>query len=259
MDKRPGLTEAIGEGLAYPTLVRTDIRKSVADHLQQLILSNELKPSDRLPTEHELVDRFGVSRASVREALRFLEARGLIRVEHGKGAVVCDFGAASEDSRVFLSNWLRQRGITVDEVLEFRKLTEPHAAALAAEHATREQLQAMADAQARMHASADMGDLHGVIVADIDFHRAIVAATQNRLLAMSVDAVGRLLIDFRRVSLARPDGFSTTLLRHDKILRAIVARDPKAAHDYMIEHLGATLENVRAELDTVGQPPQSNS
>lgn len=240
----PILSETI-----YPSFLRNDVRKSIADHLQQLILRNEMKPGCRLPTENELAERYEVSRASVREALRLLEARGLIRVEHGRGALVCDFGVGSEDSRRFLYDWLKQKELGIDEVLEFRKLMEPLSAALAAERSTREQLDAIADAHARMRASAENNDLHGVVMADVDFHRAIVAATQNRLLAMSLDVMGRLLIDLRRVSLSRPDGFSTTLERHYKILRAIIARDSRAAHDYMIEHLGAAWENVRAGLD----------
>ncbi|MDA8216746.1 MAG: FadR/GntR family transcriptional regulator [Dehalococcoidales bacterium] len=234
--------------ISYPTVARIDTRRTIADHLQQAILSGDLKAGEQLPPEYELVDRFKVSRASVREALRILEGRGLVHVNHGKGAFVCDVGMASEDSRAFLYAWFGQREMSLDEVLEFRKMLEPQAAALAAERADRGELEGVAQALERMRASVDRHDLHGAVTADIDFHRAIVAATHNQFLLAALDVAGRLLIDMRRITLTRPEGLLTAVTRHEQILRAIEMRDPEEAYENMAAHIGATHANVHAAL-----------
>ncbi|MDA8216745.1 MAG: FCD domain-containing protein [Dehalococcoidales bacterium] len=162
----------------------------------------------------------------------------------GKEVFVCDVGMVSEDSRAFLFAWDGQREMSLDELLEFRKMLEPQVAAAATEKATPEDLQAIAHAHARMRTSAESHGLRRLIMGDVDFLRATMAATHNRLMPAAFDVAGRLPTDTRRMTFAASGGVSTTIARHEKILRASEAYGSQEAYERMSAHLGAIRANV---------------
>src|SRR5215207_6324688 len=101
---------------------RTRLRDGVADQLLEMVIPGGLEPGERLPPERELCARLGVSRTVVREALNLLEARGLISIEHGRGAVVS--GGGQRAVRDTLGLLLRVQPKTLWELLEMRKILE---------------------------------------------------------------------------------------------------------------------------------------
>ncbi|MDQ3943392.1 MAG: GntR family transcriptional regulator, partial [Actinomycetota bacterium] len=113
---------------------RGRLRDRAADQLLEMVVSGGLEPGERLPPERELCARLGVSRTVVREALNLLEARGLISIEHGRGAVVS--GGNTDAVRDTLGLILRVRPKALWELLEMRKILEVEISGLAAERAT---------------------------------------------------------------------------------------------------------------------------
>ena len=174
----------------------------VADVMLETILSGRLEVGDRLPSERELGEQFGVSRTVVREAVRALVAKGVIEVRSGSGLRVAavDATAVTESMSLFL------RGRTLD----FEKVHE------------------------RMEREA--GDVESAARDDLEFHRTIASATQNDLYLLLLDSIGSTLIDIRRETLGSGSA-PTTLAQHDQVLDRIAARDPAGARAAMASHL----------------------
>jgi GntR family transcriptional regulator, transcriptional repressor for pyruvate dehydrogenase complex len=206
----------------------------VADAILEMILSQRLRSGDLLPPERELGKQFGVSRTVVREAIRALDAKGLLEVRTGSGARI----AAVDLSTAKRAMQELAHAITPDyaSVTEIRGVLEVAGAGLAAQRATEADLERLRAAADQMSASLD--DVEASVLADLEFHRAIAAATQNRLFLLLHDSIGEALVDIRRKSLALSYAQRTSVSEaHRRILDAIAARDSAAAQAAMGEHL----------------------
>lgn len=214
--------------------------QQVADQLRELILDGKLCAGDRLPSEADLGSQFGVSRSTVREALRALASRDLIHTTRGpaggtfisqvKVEKISDYleasiGLLSGDKRV-----------TVQEMLEARDVLEVPAARLAAERRQACHLEAMRAAIEREMTTRGRSDR---FAEHRDFHQVIVEASGNVLLGMMNEPVFRVLqAKFLRPTV--PEGFWATVDHdHAAILTAIGDRDAPAAGLLMAEHLVA--------------------
>jgi GntR family transcriptional regulator, transcriptional repressor for pyruvate dehydrogenase complex len=204
----------------------------VADMMLETILSDRLSVGDRLPSERELGEQFGVSRTVVREAIRALVTKGVIDVRSGSGLRVAavDANAVTESMSLFL------RGGTLDfeKVHEVRTVLEVHLAGLAAERATDEDVAQLRAIHDRMH--RETSDVEAAARDDLEFHRAIARATHNELFLLLMDSIGSSLIDIRRENLASGSA-PMTLSQHEKILELIAMHDPHAARTAMQAHL----------------------
>jgi GntR family transcriptional repressor for pyruvate dehydrogenase complex len=226
------MAESRPEGL-FPQ-VRREPRLSdkVADTMLETILSRKLEVGERLPSERELGEQFGVSRTVVREAVRALVAKGLIEVRSGSGLRVAAVDAAtvSESMGLFL------RGGTLDfaKVHEVRRMLEVHIAGAAAERRTDDDVAAMSEVCGQMEAALD--DVEAASLHDLEFHRAIARATHNELYLVLLDSIGRALIDIRRENLSAGSGDETVRL-HRAILDRIAAGDVSGARSAMSQHL----------------------
>ncbi len=206
----------------------------VADAILETILSQRLRPGDLLPPERELGKQFGVSRTVVREAIRALDAKGLLDVRTGSGARIAavDPSTAREAMRQLV------HAITPDfaSVAEVRGVLEVAAVELAAQRATVADLDRLRAALDRMTVSLD--EVEDAALADLEFHRAIATATQNVLFLMLHDSIGEALVDVRRKSFERGRGERVLICEaHRRILDAVAAHDPTAARAAMREHL----------------------
>ena len=218
------------------------------------IVSGNLPPGSMLPRELELVEQFGTSRGVVRECIRGLEERGLVRVKHGAGATVL----ARSYWDVFDSDVV---GALLDspegtsmlaDFVECRRLLEVEAAGLAAQRGTEvdmehirqtlDHMEEMAERAARNTAAEDM--YHE---SDIQFHRAVFEAAHNQALLRMAEPLHHNLIA-RRV-LARPQRrFDRGLPEHRRICSAVMARNSGEARAAMLDHL-VTVEGYLHELE----------
>jgi DNA-binding FadR family transcriptional regulator len=212
------------------------------------IVEGDLEPGDMLAREVDLVERFDVSRGVVRESIRGLEERGLISVRHGRGATVrepVDWDVFDPD---VLTAMLAAPGgkRLVSEALECRSVFEPEAAGLAAERAGDADIEALASALDEMGAAASRTGHRATVErrfrdADIAFHRAVVRASGNRVLARMSEPLHRAL------AAAGVDAgdHARALADHERILSAIADRDRAGAHTAMAEHLEAAARRPR--------------
>ncbi len=204
----------------------------VIAQIREAIFSGRYRPGDRLSTERELARQFGVSRVTVRDALRVLEASGLIRVKVGGqgGPYVArpDVAHLTES----LGNHVRLSGTTFRELAEARLALETTVARLAAERATEEDLVSLKSAirgavQPSQAASASL-----------DFHSALATAAHNRALLIMFAATRALIHEaFDELHARQPDMAGSARTTHQALYEAIARRDPDAAVRIMRAHL----------------------
>jgi GntR family transcriptional repressor for pyruvate dehydrogenase complex len=194
----------------------------------------------RLPPEHELCDKLGVGRSTLREATKVLEWQGLVRRVRGRGVEVVDKSAKATTDLLQLS--LRRGSVSHEELLEVRAIYEVQAAALAAQRATREDLERMKRALDAMQAADTTNEQY--IDADLEFHVAIAAATHNRVLCLIVDTILPLLRDEIIATLQKEKRPESTRRYHNRIYKAIRAGDSEAASAAMASHLAGAKKMI---------------
>jgi GntR family transcriptional regulator, transcriptional repressor for pyruvate dehydrogenase complex len=229
-------------GLGQPGLTVSRIRpayQQVADQLREFIVSGALSPGDRLPVEAELASVFGVSRSTIREALRLLSSRGLIHTVRGVagGTFVgdADRGTISDFLETSIGLLSGNQGITADELLEARDLLEVPAARLAAQRRSNEHLASMRTAIAHEKAETERGlrfEHHQ------RFHSVLLDAAGNRLLDLMTVPIFRVIRS--RFLQDQPSRKFWTQVDddHTEILRCIEAGDSDGAATQMHAHLG---------------------
>jgi GntR family transcriptional regulator, transcriptional repressor for pyruvate dehydrogenase complex len=242
-----------GTGRALFEQVTREPRLSdkVADMMLETILSRRLAIGDRLPSERELGEQFGVSRTVIREAVRALVAKGVIEVRSGSGLRVAAVDAAAVSESMSL--YVRGGGIDFERVHEVRTLLEVHIAGLAAERASGEDVERLRTVHERMQREA--GDVDAASRDDLEFHRVIARATHNDLFLVLMDSIGNALIDIRRENLGS-GAAPVTLSQHECILERIAAHDPAGARAAMSDHLdgvAAVWSEQRAQRDDVAE------
>jgi DNA-binding FadR family transcriptional regulator len=227
---------------------RGDASEQIALEIRRHIVSQELRPGDRLGTEQELASEFGVSRPTLREALRLLASSHLVRASRGPGGGIFVASTANEGMRRSVSEsiatMLETESISLPELVEARMYMEVPLAGLAAQNATDETVveleAAIADAEGNHPASDEFR------LADARFHRVIAATAGNELLR----AFTSWTLDVLQPSLIRQIGQSidgeAILRQHREILRAIRRGQPLAAQRAMRRHLEYLRDLVHA-------------
>ena len=215
--------------------------KALTDRIGQ----GELKAGDRLPTEQELIETFGVSRTVVREAISSLRATGLVSTQQGVGAFVRDIPIPPLQTSIASLETLHE----VIQVLELRIGVEVEAVALAAQRREAHHVQTMRDAVARMGEAIDTGA--DTVEPDLTFHRTIARATNNPHFTHLFSYLGALLIPRSRVETFRftPEDRVPYLHRvnreHQTIFQAIERRDVDGACSAMRMHLSNSRDRLR--------------
>ena len=217
--------------VGFEAIPRSKVYQEVARQLERRI-NQELKPGDLLPPERELVRVLGVSRDSVRNAIRTLELMGLVEPRQGVGTVVC--GPAAKAANPLATALLEKRKM-VAELIEVRKMIEPPLAARAAMHVSRDALADMDDILLRQEAKVLGGELG--IEEDSEFHYAIALASENSVILKVVDVLMDLLPETRESSLQVEGRQEKSLAGHHRILSALKLGDAAAAESAMRRHL----------------------
>ena len=218
----------------------------LAGILREKILDGELHEGADLPNERKLGAQAGLSRASVREALRILEGEGLIATRLGRNggsAVVRPSGATIERS---VGIFIRGQRIRFEAVLETRAAIEPPSARFAALHRTDADLAEILKSHTALEQASAAGDVPAYVRANLDWHVQVVRASHNELLIAFISAVSQ------SVYLATDlEGFNSVAVRnaviraHRRVIDAIEARDGDAAERRMGRHVAAYISDVR--------------
>jgi GntR family transcriptional repressor for pyruvate dehydrogenase complex len=219
-------------GVFQPMERSQNLSERVADAVTAAILAGEMKRGERLPSERALCEQFMVSRSVVREAVRSLVAKGLVVVQPRVGHVVMMPGASHVTESLKL--YVRGRGVDVDKVMDVRGVIEVEIAARAAAGATDDDLRALAQAASLMN---DATTAEEAAVADVEFHRAIAAASENEFFEMMLDSLRGVLLELQMPSLAEPKTREYVQGAHAAILARIESHDVEGARVAMRDHL----------------------
>jgi DNA-binding FadR family transcriptional regulator len=237
---RPARLTAI-EPLRQGGVAVRRVRKAyeqVADQLRELIMTGDLSPGERLPSEALLAREFGVSRATIREALRVLAAQNLLRTAKGAGGGSYVTMPSVDHISAFLSSNINlltgNRDLTLEELIEARMLLEIPAARLAAERRRDEDLERL---RASIPPDAVRIDTREEFVHNAEFHTTIIECCRNTLLYIAAQPVfSTLSTHLARSTLGKR--FHRDIHRHhEAILAAVAAGDADAAGSEMKRHL----------------------
>jgi GntR family transcriptional repressor for pyruvate dehydrogenase complex len=212
---------------------KTRIAEEVADRIRELMLDGTFPAGDPLPSERHLAERFGVSRGSIRDALRTLETIGLVETRHGQGTFPLEL---SVDRLVApLASVMSYRADLQDELLDVRRMFEPAVARVAALRATDEDmadLQRILDAQRQ---KLKMGQ--SAISEDTAFHAILARATRNRVIMSIMATLNDLLVESRTNSLLQKGRPVRSMDGHEAVVAALRRRDAEGASQAMYNHI----------------------
>jgi DNA-binding FadR family transcriptional regulator len=219
---------------------KENLTSIVTEKIRQEVLGGGYKPGDRLPAEREFVEQLKVSRIVVREALRKLEANGLLVMKRGSGMFVADVGSSAVyDS--FISA-LKVQKVDVVEITKARLILEPVVAEVAAKNMTPQYLDALgANIKKVQSLIANNQSAHD---ANIDFHGLLAEATQNRVIRLSMEAVLQFMRDLLRPRQDQLTTHTVALSWHERILSAIEKRQPKKVARLMQDHIVEHTKNL---------------
>jgi GntR family transcriptional regulator, transcriptional repressor for pyruvate dehydrogenase complex len=197
-----------------------------------------------------LAEYVGVSRLTLREAVKILQAKHVLEVRHGHGTFVKPVAEWSPFDPELLAVKSRSSdgaGALPEKLVEARRLIEVGAAQMAAARRTEADLKAMCATLERMKQAGD--DIDAFAAADIDFHQAVLAAVGNAFIVAMFEPFSRLILAARRQTKSRAEIRAHALVAHQRILDAIRDRDPEAARWAMHDHLTQTREDLAAYAD----------
>ncbi len=243
-------------GRASPlrTIKRTQRSEEVRRQIEDAIKGGDFGPGERLPSERELVETFGVSRVSVREAIRSLEAIGLVRVYQGRGAFVNDRRSGLGEP---MARWLDLHRDEVLELLGVRGALDEYASALAAENDDAAKIGAITTAhEAFKTAVTGEASAADLVSLDIDFHIAIAEASGNRLLFDLLSDLHSYLAESRYLALVPPGRPARSAAEHTGIVEAIVAGDAPGARLATSSHIAGVREVVIAGMHSDREQPR---
>lgn len=229
------------EANVYPSFTKvtpTRTFQEIARQIEEAILSGELKPDDRLPSEREMQKVFGVGRASVREAMRILENNGLLEVRTGSvsgGIYVKQLTPSyTVDSlqRLFLTE-----NINIKELIEYRVCIEGVSAAWAAQRATAADIEKLNKIIAQMGATKSRAAFNND---DLQFHITIAQAAKNRIGTLVMFVIRKTLLRVMEETFSDSmdaDHIKVIISAHRQIVAAIEAGDPDLARGMMEKHI----------------------
>ncbi|MDR7233811.1 FadR family transcriptional regulator [Agrococcus lahaulensis] len=215
------------------------------DQLLDAIIAGRLTAGERLPPEGQLATEFGVSRLTMREAVRLLQAQGVIvQVPGSRHRIAPVSEWTGMDAVVRHARSAGQRRTSSLELLEVRMMIESGAAQLAAERRTGAHLAELEDALARMEQHHEAGELDAFVAADLEFHDVVLHAADNRILVAALLPLTSMLTETRAETSQVPEIRQHAIDEHRKVLEAIRAGVPSAAREAMASHMVQTRDDL---------------
>ncbi len=212
----------------------------VVHSIREQILSERLAVGTKLPPERELAERLGVSRTVLREAVRALASSGLLETCHGVGTTVRALSREEvvKPLNLFLRSW--GRDVSLGHLHQVRSLLEVENVGLAAEQASKEDIQDLRRIVKEMEAAKDVPELFAA--KDSEFHRRLAQTTHNPLLILLLDSIQDLMAEVREF-VARDRGlFEQVMPAHTEMLKYVAMRDARKARRAMRAHLLTALD-----------------
>lgn len=240
----------------FATLIRpiqaTRLSQVAADQIVDLIEAGHFKVGDMLPNERTLVQQLGVSRASVREALRELEQQGWIEVRAGKGSFVTN-SLPPSNLLPGLKAWFDAHRDEIVELINVRETLETYAASLSAINCSPADTDKMRELLVEMTNRANQNDLARVTNLDREFHCQIFALSGNQFLHMLGESLVTTVFGPRHSLLRLYPDVHKSITEHQAIVEAIAARDPDAAEAAVRLHMSGVRQVLQRMRNDASQ------
>lgn len=224
--------------LASPEkIIRRKLSDQVFDRLRDLIATGELPPGAPMPSERDLMERFGVGRPAVREALQHMHTMGLITISHGERSRVNELSADSVLNRVddVARMLLSAEPEQLEHLKQARRMFECGLVRVAADLATAQDVRELRDLVEAQRAR--IGEPEAFVTADMAFHARLAQVSNNPILLATSQAMLRWLFQYHGVLLHWSGNEEITLREHAQIVDLIAARDGDGAVKAMQDHL----------------------
>lgn len=217
--------------------------------IKQMIVSGDLRPGDRLPREADLAERLGLSRNSLREAVKALSLIHVLDVRQGDGTYVTSLDPGLlMGAMEFVVDF--QQDDTVLHFLEVRRIIEPAATAMAA---LRMSVQAIVDLRGQLDEVAAAPTIDDLVAADLEFHRSVAAGCGNPVIGSLLDSLSGPTQRARVWrGLTQTGAVDRTIAEHRAIVDAIESREPEVARSWATVHIAGIELWLREAL---GRPP----
>jgi GntR family transcriptional repressor for pyruvate dehydrogenase complex len=222
-------------------LNKTLLPQSVAREIQAMIQSGHLKAGEKIPSQRAFSQKFGISRASLREALLTLETLGLLKTEAGRGTFVAAIdGKAGQTGN--MAPWRYSESYSVFDVFQTRILLEGEIARLSAGRLSQAQLDIMEKATKTMEDCWAKQDLLANVDADLEFHGIIVSACSNTMLKALYQTVRDQVTETQRqpIPITDPERMRQSIAEHRRIIAALKNNDGDGACSEMQTHIRNT-------------------
>ena len=222
-------------GFKFETVKANRISQNIVEQIRGAILEGELKIGDQLPPEKDFAQHFGVSKSSLREAYRVLEAYGLLEIRQGMsgGAFVKKVDLRTvKDSLV---NYFFFQNPGLREYTQIRMFIEPQVVRICAEKATDDDILYLEN---NIHAMEQEPEGES-FMSDLDsaFHKKLVDITGNKIISLVVESVQTALINIKRIVHTDEEFLHMVCQGHEKIVAAIRNRNPEMASQAMVDHI----------------------
>ncbi len=217
----------------------------VVEEINRILDEGGFSPGDRFHSENELARVLGVSRSSIREAVRLLEVTGRLSVRQGKGIFVSH--PRQKNSEAF-AEWLRQNEASVSEHFEIRLIIDTKAAAYAADRADAQDIRRLEEICEAYRVQAESKGAMEMIKLDEQFHLQLAKSTQNRTLFMIMKTMTQSLPESWISSLHVPGRIRKTIPEHCAIVEAVKLHDRALAERRMEEHLHNALADIKKSM-----------
>lgn len=201
--------------------------------IKEMILTGRLKAGDKLPSEHDLAESLGISRATVRESIRALVAINILRTVHGRGTYVASLN--TEELLQPLDFALSMAWGALQDLFDARLALEPTVAAYAAERATDQELAELSACAVQAHSALDSPD--EFLDLDVKLHRLVAVSCHNEILLRLLTSLTTLGLESRALTVHLPGLAAKTMHDHESIVEAIIARAPDLARERMAKHI----------------------
>jgi GntR family transcriptional regulator, transcriptional repressor for pyruvate dehydrogenase complex len=227
-------------------LARKSLVGVVADELLDRIISGEFPPGTSVPGELELSARHEVSRMTVREAMKTLEAQRILSVERGRGTFVNPLNRwASLEAVLRAASEGKNDASAAIQLIELRRMLESGACELAAGRIDDADLESLRGCVETMRLAHGNNDVAAFVEADLAFHDLILQASENVFVAVLFEPLHRVLEKRRTETSKVPEIQEHAIRQHQSIVEALESRDPHRARDAMDAHMQQTLDDLK--------------
>jgi len=215
---------------------------TIAQKVKTMIMQRELKPGHRLPTEKELIQQFGVSRSTLREAMKVLRAENVVDIKQGSGTFISSSTGIGEDP---LGLHFTNQTKLIENLFETRIMIEPLIAELATQRATAQDVENLQ----RMVHEMDEIEVNSSMTAEMDvqFHTAVAECTHNDVLIRVVPIINEAIRRSHVENQDNPESFYRAKREHRAICKAITKGESMSARFLAERHVWETLEDINEQ------------